>query len=331
MNTIKTSTEKIAVVLFQLGGPDSLDAVEPFLLNLFRDPDIIDFPFAWLAREPLARFIVSKRLEKVKEHYSEIGGKSPIRELTERQATLLEKQLQFSFPELKVFVAMRYWKPTTEETVLKIKKEKFDKIILLPLYPQFSFTTTSSSINEWNRQIQKHGLNTPSLLIEYFYTSELYIQSLVERISDKMQLFNDVGEENVQLVFSAHGVPVSIIKKGDRYQQHIEDTVHLILEKGNWKSPHHLCYQSKVGPMKWLQPSLDTTIRKFGLEKKDNLLIVPVAFVTDHIETLHEINIETREHAKHLGVTRFEMTQGLNDSHTFICALTELVNTKIAA
>jgi ferrochelatase len=144
-----------------------------------------------------------------------------------------------------------------------------------------------------------------------------------------MKTFSDIAEEKVHLIFSAHGVPVSIIKKGDRYQQHIESTVQLITEKGNWKSPHYLCYQSKVGPMKWLQPSLVATIHKFAEEKKENILIIPVAFVTDHIETLHEINIETRELAAHLGIRRFEMTDGLNDSPTFISALSALVTEKI--
>lgn len=224
---------------------------------------------------------------------------------------------------------MRYWKPSTEETVLQIKQNGFEKIILLPLYPQFSFTTTSSSLHEWERQIQKHDLAVPTALIEFFYSSTLYIQSLVERINEKMKTFSDIAEEKIQLIFSAHGVPVSIIKKGDRYQQHIESTVQLITEKGKWKSPHYLCYQSKVGPMKWLQPSLDATIHKFAEEKKENILIVPVAFVTDHIETLHEINIETRELAAHLGIHRFEMTHGLNDSPTFISALSTLVTEKI--
>ena len=317
--------QRIAVVLFQLGGPDSLEAVEPFLYNLFSDPDIINFPGAFLARKPLAKFISSKRSKKVAEHYKEIGGKSPILELTTAQAVALEKQLNKKI-NARVYIAMRYWHPLTQEIVETLKKEKFNRLILLPLYPQYSKATTASSLNEWNKQIQKLNYNTvPSEAICCYHNHALYIDAIVDNINVTLKKFSAVDPEAIDLVFSAHGVPVSLISAGDPYQQHIEETVRLVVEKGKWNSPHLLCYQSKVGPAEWLKPSLHQTLRDLAVKRRQHLLIIPVAFVTEHIETLHEINIEAREEARHLGIMQFEMMPALNDHPKFIECLTDLV------
>ncbi|MBI5216021.1 MAG: ferrochelatase [Ignavibacteriae bacterium] len=321
--------EKIAVVLFQLGGPDSLESVEPFLYNLFCDPDIIDFPGAFLARKFLARRISRKRAPIAAHHYKEIGGKSPILELTSEQANALQSELDKEI-NAKVFVAMRYWHPFTEEVITEMKKEKFDKIILLPLYPQYSKTTTGSSINEWKRQCKRldyTGIPTETLLNHYNHP--LYIEAIVDNIQATLQNFSNLKPETCNLVFSAHGVPVSVISSGDPYQQHIEETVRLVVEKGKWNLPHVLCYQSKVGPAEWLKPSLDDTIHDLAKQGKKNLLIIPIAFVTEHIETLHEINIETREEAEKLGIEQFEMMPALNSSPKFIRCLSQLVLEKI--
>ncbi len=323
------SKKKIGVVLFQLGGPDSLEAVEPFLYNLFCDPDIINFPGAFLARKPLAKFISSKRSKKVADHYKEIGGKSPIIDLTNDQAKALETELNKKL-SASVFVAMRYWRPFTETVIEQMKKEKFDKIILLPLYPQYSKATTVSSLKEWKRQSELlRYTSVSSETICCYHNHPLYIEAIVENINLAYQKFSHLDPQEVDLVFSAHGVPVSLIQEGDPYQRHIEETVKLVVEKGLWKSPHLLCYQSKVGPAEWLKPSLDHTVHELAARGRKHLLVIPVAFVTEHIETLHEINIETREEAKHLGITQFEMMPALNSHPKFIQCLADLVLTNV--
>jgi len=317
------SGKSIAVVLFQLGGPDSLEAIEPFLLRLFRDPDIIDFPFAKIAREPLARIISATRAKKVRNHYAEIGGKSPILEFTQKQARALEDELS-RFVKTRVFVAMRYWHPLTEDVVHAVESFAPDELVLLPLYPQYSRTTTGSSLNEWHRQIASSRLRQlPTRIIRDFYSDAAYLDSLSANIDRSLENFPP-GKE-VHLVFSAHSVPVSVIEKGDPYQMQIESTVKRLLELGRWRLPHTLCYQSKVGASKWLQPSLHSTLKTLGERNTHNVLVVPVAFVSDHVETLSEINIEARGEAAHYGIRQFELMPGLNDDPTFIRALAGLV------
>ena len=323
------SNERVAVVLFQLGGPDSLEAVGPFLYNLFCDPDIINFPGAFLARRPLAKFISSRRSKKVAEHYKEIGGKSPIIDLTNAQAIALQRELDKQM-RAKVFVAMRYWHPLTQAVIQEMKKERFTKIVLLPLYPQFSKATTISSIKEWTRQCNIHNFNQiPSLSVCCYYNHPLYIEALVENINAAYRKFSHLDPKEVDLVFSAHGVPVSLVKEGDPYRIHIEETVRLVVEKGEWKSPHLLCFQSKVGPAEWLKPSLAQTIHDLAARGRRHLLVIPIAFVTEHIETLHEINIEARAEAGHLGIKQFVMMPALNNHPKFIQCLADLVMRKV--
>lgn len=322
------TSEKLAVVLFQLGGPDSLEAVEPFLYNLFCDPDIIDFPGAFLARKALARYISSRRSKKVAAHYAEIGGKSPIVDLTKAQAAALERALG---PDARVFVAMRYWRPFTQDVIAELGKGRYDKIVLLPLYPQFSKATTISSMKEWNRQCAALGFSgTPTSSVCCYHNHPLYIEGIVDNINAAYAKFSHLDPREVDLVFSAHGVPVSLIKEGDPYKMHIEETVRLTLEAGKWTSPHRLCFQSKVGPAEWLKPSLDDAVRELAAAGRKHLLVIPVAFVTEHIETLHEINIETREEAGRLGIEQFEMMPALNDHPKFIACLVDLVRRSAA-
>lgn len=314
-----------AVVLFQLGGPDSLDAVEPFLYNLFSDPDIIDFPGAFLARKPLARFIASRRKHIAAHHYAEIGGKSPIRELTGAQATALQAELD-RYMRARVFVAMRYWHPMTDEVIRTLQVERFDRLVLLPLYPQYSKSTTGSSLNEWNRQCDRLGYTPPPVsLIRGYHDHPLYIEAIVDNVNTAFAEMAGVTPGDIDLVFSAHGVPMSLVKSGDPYNVHIEETVRLVVERGSWRSPHTLCYQSKVGPAKWLKPSLNETIATLAGRGRKHLLIIPIAFLTEHIETLHEINIEARAESLRLGVERFTMMPALNNHPTFIRCLTDLV------
>ena len=317
-----TDRKKIGVVLFQLGGPDSSDAVEPFLYNLFCDPDIIDFFGAWFARRPLARYIARKRAGVVREHYDDIGGHSPIRLLTERQARALEAALAPHY-DAKCFIAMRYWNPLTAEAAAQVNAWNAPELVLLPMYPQYSFATTSSSLKEWNRVFHGNGNAPRTHTVETFFDHPLYVQSVAEKIALSLTHFDN--PDGAHIVFSAHGLPLSLIERGDPYARQVADTVNLVMQHGGWKNAHTLCFQSKVGRRKWLSPSLTDTIEKLARSGEKNLLVVPIAFVTEHIETLHEINIEAREQADHLGVEQFEMMPAVGDSPTFIAALVDVV------
>lgn len=336
MNEVNNGSDgSVGVVLFQLGGPDSLQAIEPFLYNLFSDPDIIDFPFARLARPVLARVISSRRAKKVQEHYASIGGKSPLRELTERQAAALERELRKTL-DARVFVAMRYWHPLTEEAVREIQTHSFRELVLLPLYPQYSTTTTGSSLNEWHRKYAAAATNRlPVKIVRQFYSQALYLDAVIERINLALERFGVsnssplCGEaataSDVHLVFSAHGVPMSVIEAGDPYQLQIEATVKMVVERGAWPNLHTLCYQSRVGPGRWLRPSLDQTLRNLAAQGAEKILVIPISFVSDHVETLCEIDIEARRLAERLGIRQFETMPALNDSPKFIQALADLV------
>ena len=318
------TTRRIGVVLFQLGGPDTLEAIEPFLFNLFCDPDIIDFPFARIGRKPLARLISSTRARKVQHHYATIGGGSPIRRFTEQQARALQLKLAESGLDARCFVAMRYWHPFTARAIEQLRDACCDEVVLLPLYPQYSSTTTGSSLNEWRRLFRE---DVRVQCVDAFYRHEMYLQALVEKIDEALARFRE--PERPEIVFSAHSVPVAVIQKGDPYQRQIEETVELLMQRGGWTNGYRLCYQSKVGASKWLQPSLHTALRELAMEKNREVCIVPVSFVSDHVETLGEIDHEARAEGAKLGIKRFEMTSGLNDSPTFIAALADLVGNAI--
>ena len=314
------TTRRVGVVLFQLGGPDTLAAIEPFLYNLFCDPDIIDFPFARIGRKPLAKLISTTRARKVQHHYATIGGGSPIRKFTERQARALEVELTSQGLDARCFVAMRYWHPFTREAVAQIADAQCDEVVLLPLYPQYSSTTTGSSLNEWQR-LFRSGI--PVRNVGAFYRHPTYLEAVIEKVEEALARFP--VPERAGLVFSAHSVPLSVIAKGDPYQRQIEETVRLLMERGGWPNRHRLCYQSKVGASKWLQPSLHRALQDLASDKTREVCVVPVAFVSDHVETLGEIDHEAREEARRLGITQFEMSSGLNDTPKFISALGQLV------
>jgi len=326
--------QKLAIVLFQLGGPDSLSAVEPFLFNLFADPDILPIPIVGgLLRKPIARYIARTRAPHVAEHYRQIGGRSPIGLLTARQAAALDAALRPEF-DPTVALAMRYWHPTTEDAVTRVLSGSFDQIVLLPLYPQFSYATTLSSLKEWNRCFRPSA--TPASpnagrvrTIGDFHRHPLYIESLVDRINTTFRHFD--SRDDVHIVFSAHSIPVSLAEKGDPYPKQIEATVRAVMERGAWANPHVLCFQSRVGRMKWLEPSTTATLERLGREGVKRALIVPLAFVTEHVETLHEINIEARETATHAGITQFRMMPAVGTHPKFIACLADLVRKALLA
>jgi ferrochelatase len=314
------TTRRVGIVLFQLGGPDTLEAIEPFLYNLFCDPDIIDFPFARIGRKPLAKLISTARARKVQHHYATIGGGSPIRRFTEQQSRALEAELTDAGLDARCFVAMRYWHPFTGEAIEQLRGAACDEVVLLPLYPQYSSTTTGSSLNEWRRLFRE---DIPVSEVDHFYQHPGYLDAMVDKVEEALGRFS--LPERAEIVFSAHSVPMSVIEKGDPYQLQIEETVRLLMQRGGWRNRHRLCYQSKVGASKWLQPSLHQSLQQLAAERVREVCVVPIAFVSDHVETLGEIDHEAREKARQLGITQFEMSSGLNDSPKFISALGRIV------
>jgi ferrochelatase len=309
---------KTAVLLLQMGGPDSLEAVEPFLYNLFSDRDIIKIGPAFL--QPfIAKQIVKKRAPKSAANYRMIGGKSPLRELTEQQGAALEAMLGNSF---RCFVAMRYWHPFAPEALAAIEKEGITRIIAVSLYPHYSRATTGSSFNDLERSLKSLKTSIEMRPVRQFYDHPLYIAALVEKIEASLATFPE--RRRVQLFFSAHSLPQSFIAEGDPYLNHIQTTVRLVMEQLGDVS-HHLAFQSRAGPVKWLEPSTGDKLKEIAAAGHTEVLMVPLSFVSDHIETLHEIDIEYREEADHLGITTFRRMESLNSSPLFIQCLAELV------
>ena len=310
---------KKAVILFNLGGPDKLESVEPFLFNLFNDPAIINIPS--IIRYPLAKFISKKRAPIAKNIYKEIGNKSPILELTQNQAKSLENRLSEK-GNYKCFVAMRCWHPRAYDVIKKVKEYNPEEVILLPLYPQFSASTSGSSINEWNDLCKKENYKVITKTICCYPTENNFIESHVSLIKKTIKTLEN---NNFKLLFSAHGLPESKIKKGDPYQWQVEESVRTIMSKLKDENlDFAISYQSRVGPLKWIGPSTDSEIIKYSKEKK-GIVIVPVAFVSEHSETLVELDIEYKKLAEENGCSFYKRVPALGIEENFIKGLTELV------
>ena len=310
---------KKAVILFNLGGPDKLENVEPFLFNLFNDPAIINIPSIF--RYPLAKFISKRRAPIARNIYKEIGNKSPILELTQDQARSLENNLSKK-GDYKCFVIMRYWHPRASDVIKKIREYNPEEIILLPLYPQYSASTSGSSINEWSNLCKKENYHVKTKAICCYPTENNFIASHISLIKKTLKIIED---NNFKLIFSAHGLPKNKIKKGDPYQWQVEETVKKImfnLENDNLN--HVISYQSRVGPLKWIGPSTDEVIIKYSKEKK-GIIIVPIAFVSEHSETLVELDIEYKKLAEKNGCSFYKRVPALGIEENFIKGLTELV------
>lgn len=311
---------KTAVVLLNLGGPDSLEAIEPFLKNLFSDPNIFKIP---LMQKLVAKIIARKRAPIVAEQYEMIGGKSPINQWSETQRKMLEEELRKENIDADVLIAMRYWKPLTEETVRKVEAGNYDKVILLPLYPHFSLSTTGSSFIEWKRHYK--GDKNKLIFVNSYFDNNKYIEALNGRIDQTLAKFDESVRDDVVILFSAHGTPVSMVKKGDPYSGEILKTVELLMKKRKHNHEHRLSFQSKVGPVKWLTPSTEEMIEQLAAEGKKHLLIVPISFTSDHVETLYELDIEYRRDADKYEIENYIVMEGLNDSKLFIEALKWIV------
>jgi ferrochelatase len=322
---MEQAKKPVAVVLLQFGGPDSLDAVEPFLYNLFSDPDIFQLPFGSRFQKRFAKYLSKSRAKVVREEYEEMGGKSPIVERTNEQLEALQEFLdnKLGAGTTQVVLAMRYWKPFTEEAVIFLRDAGFEDAVLLPLYAQYSSVNAGSSFNEWDRVKGLLNVKLNERRIIEFRRQPTYISSVNARIDEAMAKFDDPTK--VFLLFSAHGIPTDLVYAGDPYPQHIRDSMEAVMDARGRKNPYTLSYQSKVGPKDWLTPSTETKVEELAEEGVTDLLLIPIAFVSDHIETVQELDVELREEAEEFGIKNFAVAEGLNSHPLFIQALGELV------
>ena len=314
---------KKAVILFNLGGPDKLENVEPFLFNLFNDPAILNLPS--LLRYPLAKLISNRRAPTAKKIYEELGGSSPILKLTEKQSSALEKKLNIDDQnnEYKCFVVMRCWHPRAEIVIKDVINYNPNEIILMPLYPQYSAATSGSSIKEWNDICTKNSFKVKTSTICCYPTDKNFVKAHKEEILKKIE-----NLENFKLIFSAHGLPEKNIKKGDPYQWQVEQSVNKIVESLNIKDLDWiLSYQSRVGPLKWIGPSTeDIIVENSKLEK--HIVLVPIAFVSEHSETLVELDIEYKELADNNGCKNYSRIKALGTNENYIKAMSNLIINK---
>lgn len=328
--------DTIGVVLLNLGGPRDSEETASFLYNLFMDPAIIDIPVGGILRHWLCRLISGTRARSVSEDYEAIGGGSPINRLTEEQAQSLERALEQNYGDalgvdFRTYVAMRYWHPFSEEAARRMEEDGVDRVVLLPLYPQYSKTTTGSSLIYWKELEKADEIpDWPTTEVKEYAAHPKYVQALSERIDEGLQRFPRQVRDDVELVFSAHGTPLREMKeRGDPYCCLIHSTVDQVVKLRDEDRPFHVAFQSKVGPGEWLTPGTVEKVEELADEGRTAVLLVPVAFVTDHIETAYELDIELREEAEEFGIEHFEVTSGLNCHPLFIEALGEVVAAQV--
>ncbi len=323
------SDKKIAVVLLNLGGPDSKESIKPFLFNFFMDKNIIRAPI--FVRYFVAKLISIRRSKReAGDSYKELGDKSPLLENSSKQAALLEEKLNTqNNGSYKTFICMRYWHPMSEEVVKQVQDWEADEIVILPLYPQFSTTTTRSSLQEWKKETSKLGLDLPTSTICCYPWDDGFINSCAKNI---LEVYNKAKEEIgavPRILLSAHGLPEKIIEEGDPYQWQCEQSAEAIIkafsklsgiEDPDWQ----ICYQSRVGPLKWIGPSTEEALQK-AADDKVGVVILPHAFTQEHVETLVEIEIEYREEAEKMGLHDFYRVPTVGTSEDFMNGLTKLV------
>jgi ferrochelatase len=314
---------KKAVILFNLGGPDKLENVEPFLFNLFNDPAILNLPSFF--RYPLAKLIANRRAPTAKKIYKELGGSSPILKLTREQSSSLELRLNQNdnLSEYKCFIVMRCWHPRAENVIKEVINYNPKEAILMPLYPQYSAATSGSSIKEWNNICKKNNFRVKTSTICCYPTDESFIQAHIDEIMKKID-----NLENFKLIFSAHGLPEKNIKKGDPYQWQVEQSVYKIVKSLNIENLDWiLSYQSRVGPLKWIGPSTEDVIVENAKLGK-HIVLVPIAFVSEHSETLVELDIEYKELADKNGCKNYSRVPALGTNENYIKAMSNLIINK---
>ena len=309
---------RLAVVTFNLGGPDSPEAVQPFLFNLFHDPAIIGLaqPFRWL----LAKLISRRRAPIAKAIYAHLGGKSPLLELTQAQADTLSRELARGDETVEVFVCMRYWHPMSDSVAAAVKAFGPDEIVLLPLYPQFSTTTVGSSITDWGRAAAKIGLSVPTRAICCYPIDGGWIAAQADLVG---QAVAD-SPDGTRILFSAHGLPCKVVDGGDPYQWQVEQPAPAVVSAMGGHNDWAICYQSRVGPLKWIGPSTEDELAR-AAKDGTGVIVVPIAFVSEHSETLVELDIEYRELADALGLTVYVRVPAIGIHPAFISGLAKAV------
>ena len=322
--------EKIAVVMFNLGGPDSKNAIRPFLMNFFMDKNILRIPIPF--RCFLAALIARKRTKReAGESYGELGDKSPLLENSQKQAKALEKLLKSGAKndsrgtQFKTFIAMRYWHPMSAQVVREVRDWGADKIVILPLYPQFSTTTTWSSLEVWNKAMYEAGMDLPTSMVCCYHDNAGYVKASAENILKEYKRAEKDGYEKPRILFSAHGLPESVIRDGDPYQWQCEQSAEAIVKELGIKDlDYQYCYQSRVGPQKWIGPSTEEALQKAADDKKA-VVIYPHAFTQEHVETLVELDIEYKEEAEHMGLEGYYRAETVGTHAAYIVGLKDMV------
>jgi ferrochelatase len=319
---------KIGVLLFNLGGPETLRDVKPFLYRLFSDPEIIHVRFSPL-RKAIAYTIATLRRKTSEGYYSQIGGGSPLRRLTEEQASALENELNGRGRDVETFVGMCTWHPFLHEAIDKIEKANIDSLVILPLFPQYSVTTTGSGFAVLRQLIDRHP-DFKKLDVQWICSWQdhpTYIESFVQSIQRELENFDNA--DHVHLLFSAHSIPASYVRNGDPYLEQTKTTVEVIMDRLGRRNPYQLSFQSKIGPVKWLEPFTNDVIMELGRKGIDDVLVVPVSFVSEHIETLYELDILYKKVAEKAGIANFHRVPALNSDPTFIRALADIVESTL--
>jgi ferrochelatase len=309
------------LVLLNMGGPDSLRAVRPFLYNLFSDRDLIQLPAGALLQKPFAFMISRLRAPKVKVNYASIGGKSPLLEWTVKQAEGTAGKLG---EQVTPYVAMRYWKPRVDECLRRMQRDGIEQAIVLSMYPHYTGATSGSSIKDFEAAAARIYPELNYIVISEWHAWPAYLDALANRVREGLEKFHELVRDEIPILFSAHALPQKFIDDGDPYLEHVLATVRGVMERFE-ERPWRLGFQSRSGPVQWMEPDTLDVLDQLGTEKAPGVLIVPVSFVSDHIETLQEIDYEMRMHAEAIGLPRFERAPSLNDHEDFLQALAGLV------
>eukprot|EP00741_Cyanophora_paradoxa_P014611 tig00020816_g14091.t1 len=321
-----SSKPPTAIVMMNLGGPSHADEVHPFLLRLFSDREIIQLP----VQRYLSRWIAKRRTPKIIDQYNQIGGGSPIRMWTETQGRALVEQLDKLCPDTaphKFYVAFRYASPLTDDALEEMRKDGVKRAIAFTQYPQYSCTTTGSSLNELYRALQRHGMagTIDWSVIDRWHSHPGLVQAFAKRIREGLEHYPPEQRGDVVILFSAHSVPLYVVNRGDPYPKEVAGTVNDVMKELHYSNPYRLVWQSKVGPLPWLGPQTGDVLAGFAEKGRRNILVVPIAFTSDHVETLFEIDLEYGHMAKELGLTGFRRVESLNADPTFLEAMADVV------
>ena len=320
----KHHSNKLTVILVNMGGPETLEEIKPFLINLFNDPDIIDIPGGRLFRPLLARWIVYRRLPEVTENFTLIGGGSPLLRISQDQARALQQALEDEFDQVQVRLAMRYSKPFTEEALRDLPEDH--QVVVLPLYPQFSTTTTGSSFKELIRVASQNGHSPDQFIwIRDYHDHPAFVAAWVRLIQETLKRMPPDLRQKAPMLFSAHGVPVKVIEHGDPYQDQVEKGVRRIVEQLGVSNPVHITYQSKVGRAEWLEPATEDMLVQLGRAGESAVVVVPISFVSEHSETLYELDILLKDVAREAGIQHYYRVPTFNARKEYIQTLKQVV------